>query len=75
MKTSISTLTLILLLTLFTSLFGQDGKNKGIFVEEKDGYYQKEILRGIKEFNEPAKEKKKHFKLDFSGMDLPKSKD
>ncbi|MDZ7625371.1 MAG: C1 family peptidase [Ignavibacteriaceae bacterium] len=75
MKTSISTLTLILLLTLFTSLFGQDGKNKGIFVEEKDGFYKNEILKSLDESSEPEKEKKKSFKLDFTGMEFPKSKD
>ena len=75
MKTSISTLTIILTLFFLSSFFAQDQKNIGVFEEEKDGYYQNEILKGIKEFNEPEKEKKKEFKLDFSGMDLPKSKD
>jgi bleomycin hydrolase len=75
MKTSISILTLVLSLTFFTSLFGQDEKNKGVFVEEKDGFYKNEIEKSLDEFNDPAKEKKKSFKLDFTGMDLPKSKD
>jgi bleomycin hydrolase len=75
MKTSISILTIILVFFFLSSLYAQDEKNKGVFIEQKDGYYQNEILKGIKEFNEPAKEKKKSFRLDFTGMDLPKSKD
>jgi bleomycin hydrolase len=75
MKTSIAILTLVLSLLYVSSIFSQDGKNKGIFVEDKDGFYKNEILKSIDEFNEPEKEKKKLFKLDFTGMDLPKSKD
>jgi len=68
---------LIIALTFFfiTSLSAQDEKNRGVFEEVKDGFYKKEILRSIDEFNNPEKEKKKEFKLDFSGMDIPKSKD
>jgi bleomycin hydrolase len=75
MKNIISFITILIILSFLSSLFAQDEKNKGVFIEEKDGYYQNEILKSIKEFNEPAKEKNKHFKLDFTGMDLPKSKD
>ncbi len=75
MKTTISLLTLTIIFSFFSSLFAQDKKNKGVFEEEKDGFYKNEILKRIDEFNEPEKEKKKLFKLDFTGMDLPKSKD
>ena len=75
MKTSISALTIIFALFFMSSPFAQDVKNKGIFVEEKDGFYKNEIEKSLDEFNEPAKEKKKSFKLDFTGMDIPKSKD
>lgn len=75
MKTSISPLSLIFIFSFLSSITAQEQKNTGVFVEPKDGYYQNEILKGIKEFNEPVKAKKKEFKLDFSGMDLPKSKD
>jgi bleomycin hydrolase len=75
MKTSISTLTIILTLFFLSSFFAQDQKNRGVFEKEKDGSYINEIEKSIKEFNEPAKEKKKSFRLDFTGMDLPKSKD
>lgn len=58
-----------------TNLFAQDEKNNGIFVEPKDGFYQNEIMKSIKEFNDTTKKPAKEFKLDFSGMDIPKSKD
>ena len=75
MKTSISLLTIIIAFSFLTSLSAQDKKDKGIFVEDKDGFYKNEILKSLDEFNEPEKEKKKLFKLDFTGMDLPISKD
>ena len=75
MKINISLLTSFLIISFMFQLYAQDEKNKGTFVEPKDGYYQNEILKGIKEFNEPVKEKKKEFKLNFSGMNLPESKD
>jgi len=75
MKTLISILTIILTFFVITSLFAQDKKDRGNFVEEKDGFYKNEIEKSIDEFNHPEKEKKKNYKLDFSGMDLPKSKD
>lgn len=74
MKTTISLLTFFIAFSLLTTLLAQE-KNNGIFVEEKDGFYKNEILKSLDESSEPEKEKKKTFKLDFSGMDLPKSKD
>jgi bleomycin hydrolase len=75
MKTTISLLALLIIFSFLPSLIAQDQKDKGIFVEDKDGFYKNEIEKSIKEFSEPEKEKKKTFKLDFTGMDLPKSKD
>jgi len=72
MKSSIS----ILFLTLCFSLsivYAQD-KNKGVFTESKSGYYD-EILKNISEFQNPPQEKKKVFKLDFTGMNYPQSKE
>ena len=74
MKTTISLLTFFIAFSLLSTLLAQE-KNNGIFVEEKDGFYKNEILKSLDESSEPEKEKKKTFKLDFSGMDLPKSKD
>ena len=75
MKTTILFLSIVIILSFQTSLIAQNEKETGKFVEEKDGYYKNEILKSIDEFNNPEKEKKKDFKLDFTGMDLPKSKD
>ena len=75
MKTTISLLAFLMIFSLLPSLNAQDQKEKGVIVEQKDGYYQDVILKSIEEFNNPEKEKKKIFQLDFSGMDLPKSKD
>lgn len=75
MKTIISFLSYLIILTSISSLLAQDQKEKGIFTEEKDGFYKNEILKNIDEFNNPEKAKKKTFQLDFSGMDLPTSKD
>ncbi len=75
MKTIISFLSYLIILTSISSLLAQDQKEKGVFTEEKDGFYKNEILKSIDEFNNPEKAKKKTFQLDFSGMDLPTSKD
>jgi len=75
MKTTITLITSVFIISFLTPIIAQEKKDKGNLVEEKDGYYNNEILKSIDEFNEPEKEKKKDFKMDFSGMDLPKSKD
>jgi len=75
MKTTISLLAFLIIFSFQPPLNAQDQKEKGAFVEEKDGYYKNEILKGIDEFNNPEKEKKKNFQLDFTGMDLPTSKE
>jgi len=75
MKTIISFLAVSITLSSLSITLPQDQNEKGIFVEPKDGYYQDVILKSIDEFNNPEKEKKKIFQLDFSGMELPTSKD
>jgi bleomycin hydrolase len=75
MKNSVSILPTILFFSLSTLLIAQDEKDKGIFIEEKDGYYQNEILKSVEEFAQSEKEKKELFKLDFYRIDLPRSKD
>jgi bleomycin hydrolase len=75
MKSFSFLLATLAVLSFLSTTFAQDQKNTGVFVEEKDGFYKNEILKSIDEFNNPEKEKKKSFKLDFTGMDLPKSKD
>jgi len=73
MKSFISFLAIFFLASSL-SLINAQQKNKGVFAEPKPGFYD-EILKNINEFQNPPKEKKKSFKLDFTGMDLPKSKD
>ena len=75
MKTTSLLLTILIAFFLLNSLLAQEEKNKGVFQEEKDGFYKNEIEKSLDDFNAPEKEKKKEFKLDFTGMDLPKSKD
>ena len=62
----------LLIALLFTSVITTLAQDKGLFVEPKPGFYD-EILKGIKEFNEKPKKERKSFKMDFAGMDLPKS--
>ncbi len=66
---------LILFFILFYSFltFAQEKTHdKGVFIERKRGFYD-EILKGIKEFDSIPKLPRKSFKVDVSGMDLPKS--
>ena len=72
MKLLISLLAILVFLS--ASFIKSQEKNKGVFVEPKPGFY-KEIQKGIDEFNNPQKEKRKSFKLDFTGMNYPQSKE
>ena len=65
---------LILIVFMSSSFINSQEKNKGLFVEPKDGFF-KEIEKGMDEFKNPSKEKKKYFKLDFTGMNYPQSKE
>ncbi len=73
MKNLSSFIAVLILLSSFSNIIAQE-KNKGVFVEPKPGYYL-EIKKMIDEFNNPPKEKREVFKLDFTGMDIPKSKE
>ena len=65
---------LAILIFVSASFIKPQDKNKGIFVEPKDGFY-KEIEKGIDDFKNPTEEKKKSFKLDFTGINYPQSKE
>jgi bleomycin hydrolase len=65
---------LAILIFVSASFVKAQEKNKGVFVEPKDGFY-KEIEKGIDDFKNPTKEKKKAYKLDFTGMNYPQSKE
>ena len=64
---------------LFTfSLSAQDVHNKGTFVPQKPGYFQNSILKGIDDYNQATAKPApvtKAFKLDLTGVDVPKSPD
>lgn len=72
MKSYLYILTVSILIS--TSFVTAQEKNKGVFTEPKPGYYF-EVRKMIDEFNNPPKEKREMFRLDFSGIDLPKSKE
>ena len=60
--------------SIFQCVVAQDkNTNKGVFADPKEGYYE-EILKSIGEYT-PAKNPKKIYKLDFTGLDIPKSVD
>lgn len=48
-------------------------KDKATFIEQKPGYYQNSILKGITDYEEQGKPVQKHrsFKIDLTGYDLP----
>ena len=73
MKWYISLLAILFFVSANQNLLSQE-KDKGVFVEPKPGYYQ-EIKKEIEAFNKPEKPERKSFKLDFTGMDIPKSKE
>ena len=50
--------------------------DKGTFIPRKPGFYENSILRGIEDYNKQAEAPKppaRSFKVDLTGMDLPKS--
>lgn len=63
---------LILSVIISTTVLNAQVKNKGVFVEPKPGFYE-EIKKGIEEFNEQPSPLKKVYRLDVTGMDIPKS--
>lgn len=71
MKHFLQNLLFVFFLFSISFCFAQD---KGVFVEPKPGFYD-EILKSIKEYNEKPKTERKTFKMDFTGIDIPKSID
>lgn len=72
MKSFISLMAMLIFVS--ASFIKPQEKNKGVFAEPKSGFFQ-EIQKGMDEFKNPTKEKKKIFKLDFTGMNYPQSKE
>ncbi len=74
----IKTIKLLFLLCLITfNVIAQDTlkKDKAIFKEDKNGYYQNTILKSIEDYNDEnnVRESYKYFFVDFTGLDLPVS--
>jgi bleomycin hydrolase len=62
----------LLLFAFFNTSFSQNEiKNKGEFIEPKNGFYN-EILKESDFFISEQLQKEKYFKVDFTGLDLPK---
>ena len=55
-----------------TKSYSQNEKTKAIFVEPKSEFYE-EMTKEIETYNTPAKVNNKVLRVDFTGMDLPKS--
>ncbi len=70
MKSFISFLILSVIISM--TVLNAQVKNKGVFVEPKPGFYE-EIKKGIEEFNKQPSPLKKVYRLDVTGMDIPKS--
>jgi len=73
------TILILLSISMFLPVLSQKPvkKDKGEFVEQKDGYYQNHILKEIEAFKNPVKTEKPRtkFSVDLSGYDLPDSPD
>ncbi len=63
---------LMLMSIVSLSSFSQERRDKGVMMEYKNPYWE-EIEKGIREFENKPKQKKLDFKMDFTGIDLPKS--
>ncbi len=60
----------LITISILNVLFAQD-KNKGEFIDRFSPYYD-QMLKEVNEFENPQKPQKKIFKLDFSGLNIPK---
>lgn len=65
-------LTLLILFVVTVSILPQH-KDKAAFIEPKSEFWE-QITKDVNEFNAKTEAPKKVFKVDFSNLDLPKSK-
>lgn len=61
----------LLITVLFLNFTYAQDKNKGEFIDRYSPYYD-QMLKEVNEFENPPKPQKKIFKLDFSGLNIPK---
>ncbi len=66
------TIIIIAVLLNYNGNSAEPKKDKGQFIDYKNEFYQ-EILKSIEDFNKKETPKKLSFKVDFNGMNLPKS--
>jgi bleomycin hydrolase len=76
MSKTIFTVTLMcFVLSAFAGMpYAQQPKDKGVFIEDKNEFYE-QLEKEVDQFKSKPKKAERSFKLDFSGYDLPKSKD
>jgi len=74
MKKSILTLAVLMMAACYTTiLFAQDRKDKAGYKERSNEFYDK-ITKSLEEFDAPPKaEKPLVLRMDFTGIDIPKS--
>ena len=63
----------IFILFVISGLAFAQVHNKGTFVQPKSEYWD-EVQNGIDDFNKKEKPDNKIFKMDYTGLNLPKSK-
>ncbi|MBU0473174.1 MAG: C1 family peptidase [Bacteroidetes bacterium] len=66
--------TTLLIITFISSITFSQNNNKASYVEHKSEFF-KQMENDLDTFNKKSKEEKKSFKMDFSGIDVPKSVD
>ncbi len=66
-------LTIVFSYANFSELQAQR-KDKGVMIEYKNPFWE-DIKKGVEEFEKKEAPKRKEFKMDFSELDIPKSKD
>jgi len=75
MKSRIGLILLLVSFILSAALYGQEKRrDKAAFVEYKNEFYD-QIKKELKSYEQKEKAPRKVLKMDFSGMDLPTSKE
>ncbi|NUN09247.1 MAG: peptidase C1 [Ignavibacteriaceae bacterium] len=64
---------ILIILAFFSATLIPQVKNKAVYADPQTGYFDV-IRENIAEFNQKPVEKKKRFKMDYEGIDIPKSK-
>lgn len=67
-------LTSLLIITFISSIAFSQVKNKASYIETKSEFF-KQMEKDLDAFNKKNDDEKKSFKMDFSGIDIPKSVD